>query len=104
MINEATETYFDRGVFLPVWMIHTLKEYVIRGVTPGNFMYAVLSNDLKEAFGRADECSASAMRTLVTFCYNEIPGNAWGSPEIVDNWVKSGGLKGQNASRYQESL
>ncbi len=54
----------------------------------GHFLTAVLSNNLFEAFARADKESAAALRDIVMFVYNELPGQCWGSPEKVTAWIK----------------
>lgn len=62
--------------------------YVERGVMLGSFVMAVLENNLKEAFGRADEGNIAEMFHIVSYCYNNIPVNCWGSPEKVARWLK----------------
>lgn len=59
-----------------------------RGV--GHFLTAVLSNDMREAFGRADADNQKTMFQIVSYCHNEIPGNCWGTPEKVKRWIEQG--------------
>jgi len=72
----------------PPGVIESLKNYVEVGVPPGGFLEAVLSNDLKEAFGRADINNRYAMFDIVSYCWNHIPSQCWGSKETVTEWLK----------------
>lgn len=73
----------------PPGVIKSLKLYAEAGVPPGGFLEAVLSNDLKEAFGRADENNRYAMFDIVSYCWNHIPAACWGSKEAVTEWLKA---------------
>lgn len=65
-----------------------LDAYVEDGIPPGGFLQAVLSNDLKEAFGRADIENRTHMFEIVNYMYNEMPVRCQGSREIVEAWLK----------------
>jgi hypothetical protein len=54
----------------------------------GDFLRAVLSNDLREAVGRADNDNLRTLPAIVGYVYNELPGNCHGSPEIVAEWAE----------------
>lgn len=69
-------------------IIGSIRAYADEGRPTGGFLRAVLSNDLKEAFGRADEENQAAMLEIVQYCYNEIPSVCWGSPEAVTSWLE----------------
>lgn len=79
---------------IPAATIETIQAHVLIGRPTGHFVEAVLSNDLKEACGRADDNNAAALWQIVCYCYNEIPTGAWGSPEKVRAWRAQGGLEG----------
>jgi hypothetical protein len=72
----------------PASVIESLQLYVKERVPPGDFLYAVLTNDLRESFGRADEDNRAAMFEIVSYCYNRIPANCWGSRERVQAWLR----------------
>jgi hypothetical protein len=76
-------------------MADGLKLYVERGILPGDFLTALLSNDLVDAFGRADDNNTAAMRGWASFLYNEMPRGSWGSRATVEAWCRTGGLLGQ---------
>jgi hypothetical protein len=61
----------------------SINGYVQRRENPGSFLTAVLSNDLFEAIGRADENSLASLKGIVGYIYNELPGDVWGSREKV---------------------
>jgi len=71
------------------------QRYIEDGVLPGGFVRAVISNDLKEAFGRADETNRLRMFDIVGFFYNEAPMDCWGSPENMTAWAQHQGLRSQ---------
>ncbi len=82
---------------LPSYMIDGLMLYYTNGISPGSFLYAVLCNDLKGAFGAADETNRAHMFEWASFMYNHMPAQAQGSPEKVKAWMAHGGLYGINA-------
>ena len=69
-------------------VIDSINLYVEHGCDPGGFLTAVLENDLRESFSRADEYNRSTLFEIVSYCWNEIPSESWGSHEKVDAWVK----------------
>ena len=84
---------------IPDRLWHGLKQYVEEGVPTGSFLYAVLSNNLRESFGRADDESRQALFAIVQLLYNYAPGDCWGSWALVDAWLQTGGLAGKRAGR-----
>ena len=72
---------------LPSNLFNALERYVNYGVKPGDFLSAVLSNDLFGAIGRADHISLSFLPKICSFVYNELPGNYWGSRENMKEWI-----------------
>ena len=65
-----------------------LDAYVKDGIPPGGFLQAVLSNDLKDAFGRADIENRTHMVEIVNYLYNKMPVQCQGSRKIVEAWLK----------------
>lgn len=72
---------------IPDYTMRGLRQYADDHQPVGGFLTAVLSNDLKGAFGRADENNRAAMFDIVSYCYNDIPSECWGSPEKVEAWL-----------------
>lgn len=67
---------------VPEHDIDGLWLYMTEGIEPGFFLEAVLSNNLKESFARADWINQASL-------YNCFPSVAWGSEEKFNNWIKS---------------
>jgi hypothetical protein len=63
-----------------------LELYAKYGILPGGFLRAVLSNDLLDAACRADPENYTALREIVRYAYNKLPGEAFGSREKMLAW------------------
>jgi len=64
-----------------------IDRYVDHRIHPGGFLEAVLCNDLKESLGRADDWNREDLFSIVSYCWNNIPYDCWGSPERVKAWL-----------------
>jgi len=64
-----------------------LRRYVELRIPTGGFLYAVLCNHLIDAVGRADHESVGDLQAIVSFLYNEVRGDCYGSREVVDRWL-----------------
>lgn len=67
--------------------IESLRRYIEDRIEPGNFIMAVLHNDLKEAAGRADMYNRRKLFEYVEYLYNHAPSVCWGSSAKVDAWL-----------------
>lgn len=74
----------DRTV--PDRFTEPLERYVETGRLPGDFLTAVLENDLRRAVGLATEDSLELLPALVRWLTWEAPHAAWGSRESVESW------------------
>jgi hypothetical protein len=81
----VSENKYDR---LPEAMREHARDYVERHLEVGNFLTAVLCNDLVNAFGYADRENLAAMHDWVLWVWNDIPSACWGSPEKVRAWTE----------------
>ncbi|RKX65237.1 MAG: hypothetical protein DRP42_05075 [Tenericutes bacterium] len=72
---------------LPEHMQAVARDYIETHYLPGDFLQAVLANNLVMAFARADATNAAAMQQWASWLYNECPSQAWGSPEKIKAWV-----------------
>ncbi len=88
--------YEDKLSTLPSHMGGAMKRYIEHGIPPGSFLSAVLSNDLKETFARADDENGRAVRDYVVFLYSFAPSGCWGSPDKFTAWQQQGGLHGSS--------
>lgn len=71
---------------LPPATSESLVAYIMTARPTGGFLGAVLENNLREAFCRADEANTEALPRLVAVLYNYAPSACWGSPEKVREW------------------
>jgi hypothetical protein len=72
---------------IPERMRGGISRYIDKGIPPGDFLTAVISNDLREACGRADDENRYLLWDYMVFFYNEAPSESWGSPEKMKAWV-----------------
>ena len=74
---------------IPSYMHGALTRYYENGLGPGNFLTAVINNDLSEAVGRADEANVVALKAYVMWFYNQAPMGSWGSPGAAEKWIEN---------------
>jgi len=72
---------------IPEHIKESLDAYVSERRPMGDFLCAVLENNLCESFGRADEKNRLCLFEIVSYIYNELPAPCWGSPEKVTKWL-----------------
>jgi len=72
---------------LPIGVKESIDYYVDHGIPTGSFLYAVLSNDLFEAMGRADETNRHALFDIVQYIYCCCPQACKGSSKAIDDWI-----------------
>lgn len=87
--------YQDGLHLIPEHMHDAVRLYVERGISGGSFLNAVLQNKLVDAYQRADEANAAAMRGWAQFLHWHMPGDCWGNKIAVDDWCEMGGLVGE---------
>ena len=69
-------------------ILGAINRFALLHEKKGHFLMAVFSNDLREAFARADDFNRPVLCQIVAYCHNEIPGNCWGSPQKVKEWLE----------------
>lgn len=89
------ERYEENLTVLPGHMRDGMKLWIERGVLPGSFLTAVLSNDLMTALGKADDVNRHCLYDYGIYLYNYAPSRCYGSPEKIAAWAAAGGLLGQ---------
>lgn len=87
--------YRTHIVMVPAHCRAGLLEYIEHGTPVGGFLTALLSNDLKETYARADDENRGAVLSYVQFLYSHAPSTCWGSPKRVEDWIEQGGLAGK---------
>ena len=66
------------------------KEYSFREfrIRP-SMLDAIISNDLRESTGRADDDNLRNIPAFVAFFWNEAPASCWGSTEKMKAWIEN---------------
>jgi len=73
---------------IPEHILPGLARYLVRGIVPGSFMEAMLTNDLRGVMQCADDTNMAALPAIWSFFYNNLPGSAWGSVDNMKEWVQ----------------
>jgi hypothetical protein len=102
-INEALKNFEDEfGNKIPEYMHQGFIYYIESGILPGDFLSAILCNNLKEAVYNADSTNIHLISTYIKFLYKHFPYNIWGSKERVQqhlefclNRTNNGGAAGE---------
>ena len=97
-LPELTEQFWRDQLdkySIATYMKDSLVAYLLYGRPTGGFLRFVLENNLMEAFIRADNWNFNHMGDWSSILYNVVPGEAFGSPEQVENWIKQGGFRGK---------
>ena len=66
---------------------NALDNWAEHGLKPGDFLTAVLENNLMEALGRADSYNRATIFQISQYLYNDMPSPCHGSPEKVKAWA-----------------
>ncbi len=74
-------------------MVLALRRYAYLHYPLGDFLRSLVSNDLFEALGRADQDNLHNLPALGAFVYNELPRSCWGSPQAYKAWVEVRNVK-----------
>jgi hypothetical protein len=86
MLHDPQDFVF-RGHVIDEDTGEELTRYLREHCPTGSFLEAVISNDLREACGRADDRNLWHLPVLVAYLYNEAPSAAWGSRDKYENWI-----------------
>ena len=65
-----------------------IMRFVEHGNKPGDFLTAVLSNNLRDAIGHGDEENRRDIVEICQFIHNEIPARCHGSWESMKFWIE----------------
>ena len=75
------------------YMLSGMQRYVEHGIPPGEFLLAVLENNLQKAVAYVDATNAENIVEWARYCYNELPMQIWGSPAKVKAHIEACALK-----------
>ncbi len=83
------ETWFDGDYAqIPERMQEALRLYVLHGVTPGDFLTGIITNNLRLAVGHADSTNAPLIRLYLQWFWNVAPARCHGSDRNMRQWVE----------------
>lgn len=88
--------YQFRSYVIRAGMMESLRAYVEYGRPVGDFLTAVLENNLSEACGRADDENIDNLPAYAAYLYNEVPSQCHGSREKVGDWIAKHQRKREN--------
>lgn len=101
---EADAPEYTKAIPAPV--LHALQRWAATGAEPGHFVRAVVRNDFMGAISHADDRSLAAIREIMWYVYNQLPGDCWQRnptvSETLDKWQRQGGLVGLEMQWEQE--
>lgn len=89
-------SYTFRGVTMGDETKDCIDAYVEKGTPTGSFLQAVIDNDLKKAFDRADDRNAATLRAIVAYFYNFCPAGCWGFKGAYSAWIAAKRLERQS--------
>jgi hypothetical protein len=95
MTHFSTEDLMDGMVRyqIPEYMRPGILRWIEEGIIPGGFLTAVIENNLRESFDKADDQNMFRIHSYLLFFYNCAPAPCWGSIKKVKEWANKGGLK-----------
>ena len=71
---------------IPERMRPGILRYINKGVIPGDFLQAIITNNLREAFARADDENRHIIGNYVKLFYCHAPAGCWGSVDAMRYW------------------
>lgn len=74
---------------IPPRMMAALRRYLDEHQPVGDFLTAVICNDLRGACGHADHENAGIIPVYVAYLYNEAPAASWGSQQKHSAWLSA---------------
>jgi hypothetical protein len=84
--SEPRMKLIEYGV--PSHMHEGIVRYVEQGIVPGDFLQAVINNDLKRACMFADDHNKDRLHCFVMWFYNQAPSGCWGHENAVRDWCR----------------
>lgn len=94
------EQWREKLVMLPEHMQGAMERWIEHGMLPGGFLTAVLTNDLFDAFGKADMVNRNRIHDYIVYLYNYAPAVCYGNPEKVRAWFDRQGLQNEQRVKY----
>jgi hypothetical protein len=87
-MNSEANGYMFRDFYIRPDMLAAIRRYIDDRIPPGDFLTAVICNDLREATGRADDGNLLNLPAFVAYFYNEAPAACWGNAQKMEAWLE----------------
>lgn len=75
---------------IPPRMHPGIINYLVHHQLPGDFLQAIIANNLRAAVERADDENIHLLPAYVSFFYNHAPLGSWGSAKAYKKWIEQG--------------
>jgi len=66
----------------------SVRAYVEIGQPVGEFLQAVIANELSESVCRADDINIQRLADYVKFFWGDAPSDCWGSRDKYQKWIE----------------
>ena len=93
-LKKEMKDFSMQGKQVPGHLQFGIINYIANGQIPGDFLTAVICNDLGKALAHADKTSMEGLPAVYGFFYNRAPSVCFGSEKNMENWSKAGGYDG----------
>ncbi|MFQ5787384.1 MAG: hypothetical protein ACE5H1_05330 [Thermodesulfobacteriota bacterium] len=87
IIVDGSPINYDADNLLPTYMRDEMKLYIEHRIPPGDFLAAVLSNDLIRSAIMADDINRRCLFEYIVWLRNYAPPKCYGSYEKVKEWL-----------------
>ena len=86
-VSQLKKIMYNDYPLIPSYMYEGVINYILYRVEPGDFLSAIIKNDLKGAVNLADDDNIRALAAYVRFFYNHTPADCWGGEDKFNAWV-----------------
>lgn len=93
--TNSTLNFDGQYASIPARMQEALRRYVVQGIKPGDFLTAVITNNLRDAVGYADDENLPLLKLYVQWFHNVAPSGCHDTAANMWAWL---------ALRHQETL
>jgi hypothetical protein len=80
--------HHDVPIHIPIHTHHSIREYIDKGIPPGEFLYNILIQNVFVAEGVADRENRTTL-SYITSYIKTLPPACWGSKEKVRDWLQN---------------
>ena len=85
-LHKSLDEFNMAEMQVPRHIHNAVVGYVVDGSSVGDFLQAVINNDLSKAVGHADTENTLNLPAVVSWFYNEAPSDCWGRTGAYRYW------------------